>query len=161
MFIAGDSRGRTDYRVTIPGSLGDVFGQTLGEDQTLTFKVGAARPQLHQMNQALVTTDPYLENPAVSVTSVNHDDLQVDIFSVDPTPTDWSQYERFLDQRHSETPPDLSVWNQLSSSVVTTRERDDQLTETAIDLSAVLEGNLDHVVVRVSSTTEYDGNTED
>jgi uncharacterized protein YfaS (alpha-2-macroglobulin family) len=161
VFIAGDSRGRTDYRVTIPGSLGDVFGQTLGEDQTLTFKVGAARPQLHQMNQTLVTTDPYLENPAVSVTSVNHDDLQVDIFSVDPTPADWSQYERFLNQRHSETPPDLSVWNQLSSSVVTTRARDDQLTETAIDLSAVLEDNLGHVVVRVSSTTEYDGNTED
>lgn len=161
VFIAGDSRGRTDYKVTIPSSLSDVFGETLAEAKTLTFKVGPARPQLQQMNRALVTTDPYRKSPSVSVTSVNHDDLQVDIFSVDPTTADWSQYERFSEQIYSETPPDLSIWERLSSSVVTTNAPDDQLTETAIDLGAVLEDDLGHVVVRVSSTTGYDRNTEE
>jgi hypothetical protein len=44
--IRGATTGRTTYRVTVSGSIRDTFGQTLGEDVTLTFKVGSADPAL-------------------------------------------------------------------------------------------------------------------
>jgi hypothetical protein len=48
--ISGQTKGQTTYTVTISGKLQDIFGQQLGKDTRLTFKVGKAesRPgELH------------------------------------------------------------------------------------------------------------------
>ena len=44
--IQGMTQGRTTYSITIDGSIQDTFGQTLGQDETVTFKVGTAQPFL-------------------------------------------------------------------------------------------------------------------
>ena len=56
--IKGAKQGRTDYKVTLDASLRDQFGQTLGKDQTLTFKVGSAPPMLTSSAGNFVVLDP-------------------------------------------------------------------------------------------------------
>ena len=61
--IAGATAGRTTYRVTLDGSLRDVFGQTLGDDTELTFDVGPAKPTLYGLQRDWITTDPMAAAP--------------------------------------------------------------------------------------------------
>ena len=56
--IQGISKGRTTYRVTVDGGLKDVFGQTLGEAETVRFDVSTAVPFLSGSSDILITTDP-------------------------------------------------------------------------------------------------------
>ena len=44
--ISGETKGQTTYTVTLSNRLKDIFGQTLGRDEQLTFKVGKAEPRL-------------------------------------------------------------------------------------------------------------------
>ena len=58
MTIAGPTDGGTVYEVVIPEGLGDVFGQTLGEPETVEFSIDEARPHLSFMGGLLATVDP-------------------------------------------------------------------------------------------------------
>ena len=49
MTIAGPTAGGTVYEVVIPEGLGDVFGQTLEESETVEFSIDEARPHLSFM----------------------------------------------------------------------------------------------------------------
>ena len=42
--ISGQTKGQTNYTVTVSGKFQDIFGQQLGRDARLTFKVGRAEP---------------------------------------------------------------------------------------------------------------------
>src|SRR5207245_1518788 len=48
----GRKRENTTYKVTIDASLPDVYGQTLGQSCTVTFKTGAAGPAYPWLNPA-------------------------------------------------------------------------------------------------------------
>ena len=43
--ISGETKGQTTYTVTLSSNLKDIFGQILGNDEKLTFKVGKAEPR--------------------------------------------------------------------------------------------------------------------
>ena len=45
--------GQTTYTVAVDGSIQDIFGQQLGKDERLTFKVGKADPVLVGPDQNL------------------------------------------------------------------------------------------------------------
>ena len=49
MTIAGPTTGGTVYEVVIPKGLGDVFGQTLEEPETVEFSIDEAHPHLSLM----------------------------------------------------------------------------------------------------------------
>ncbi len=51
--IHGATTGRTTYTAVVDGSIRDTFGQTLGEDASLTFKVGSAEPALYRARRSL------------------------------------------------------------------------------------------------------------
>jgi hypothetical protein len=74
MMVSGRATGRTEYRVTLAADLADAFGQTLGQDQTLTFQVTAAPQSLTSAGSGFVVLDP-AAGPRFSVFSVNHDAL--------------------------------------------------------------------------------------
>jgi hypothetical protein len=57
--INGVRRGRSNYRVTIDGSLQDKFGQTLGAAATVQFSVGPAEAQLFGSGNGLVVLDTF------------------------------------------------------------------------------------------------------
>ncbi len=95
--LYGSTAGRTTYQVTIKGDLRDQFGQTLGSDQTVTFKTGAAQQSLYGTQNALVTVDPAATTPNFTVYSVNYKRLRVRAYAV--TPQDWNAYIEFYNDR--------------------------------------------------------------
>ncbi len=91
--IEGASKGRTVYTVTLDTSIRDTYGQTLGENKTLTFRVGDAFPNLAATAEGLAVLDPYSQ-PKFSIFSVNHGQLKVSLYEV--APEHWSQYAAFM-----------------------------------------------------------------
>ena len=144
--VQGRSKGRTTYTVTVPAALRDMFGQTLGADEKLTFQVGSAHPQL-QGPQGLVVMDPAAKKPTLDVFSTNFQRLKVEVWKVDPV-RDWRGYLQWMQDyqhRNREAPGKKVVDTTMSIGGAA-----DTLTETAVDLSAALAGRLGHAVVRIT-----------
>ncbi|MEW6367945.1 MAG: alpha-2-macroglobulin family protein [Acidobacteriota bacterium] len=144
--IRGRSRGRTAYRVTLAGSIPDQFGQTLGKDVTLTFKVGPAEQTLWAQGNTIVVADPF-GPPRYSVYTINHASLKVRIYAVQPE--DWPRYIEYLrdadDERRAIEPPGRRVVSKtLDLSTVP-----DDLVETPIDLAPALSRGFGQVVLVV------------
>jgi len=151
--IRGASVGGTTYTATVSAELKDVFGQTLGEDATVDFVIGDARPRLDQFEDRLITLDPLTPEPSLAVTTVNHEELRVRVFDVDTD--DWASYVRYWEQRwNDQEPPPLPDWAEALDTTVDTGAEPNVLTETTIDLSSALEGDTGHVIVLVEPTGE-------
>ncbi|MEZ4859672.1 MAG: alpha-2-macroglobulin family protein [Caldilineaceae bacterium] len=134
--IRGETQGRTTYQVTVPASTQDIFGQTLGEDATLTFKTGPATAYLTGPQQTLVTLDPSSQKPLYTIYSVNYDKVHVRAFAV--TPADWPTYQAYLrEYGYQEDPPD-PPGRKVMDEELPIESAADQLVETDIDLSDAL-----------------------
>jgi uncharacterized protein YfaS (alpha-2-macroglobulin family) len=144
--IYGATVGRSTYRVTIDGDLLDIFGQTLGSDQTVTFKTGPAQQTLYGTRNALVTIDPNSPTANFTVYSVNYRRLRVRAYAV--TPQDWNAYIQFYNDRWREPAPE-APGREVLNSIVAVRGENDALVETTIDLSSALQGETGHLVVIV------------
>ena len=144
--IQGATVGRSTYNVTLSGELRDIFGQTLGSDQTITFKTGAAQQTLYGTRNALVTVDPASATPNFTVYSINYKRLRVRAYAV--TPEDWNAYLQFYNDRWRDTPPD-PPGREVLSSIIAIKGEDDALVETTIDLSSALQADTGHLVVIV------------
>jgi alpha-2-macroglobulin len=150
--IEGASKGRTVYTVTLDASIRDVYGQTLGENKTLTFRVGDAFPNLAASGEGLTVLDPYSQ-PKFSIFSVNHQQLKVSLYAV--APEDWSQYAAFMrnaqqyDYRRGRAMPEIG--RLISSKVIDVANKQDEIAETQIDLKPALNEGLGHVIVNVEA----------
>ncbi len=153
--IQGQSKGRTVYTVTLDAAIKDVYGQTLGENKTITFRVGDAMPNLAATAEGLTVLDPYSQ-PNFSIFSVNHAQLKVSLYAV--APENWSQYAAFMreaqqygyrrGQRGGAMPP---IGRLVSSKVIDVAKKQDELAETPIDLKPALNEGLGHVIVNVEA----------
>lgn len=143
--VRGGTRGRTTYRLTLDAALPDVFGQTLGTAQTLSFTVGSAEPYLYGQT-GMVVLDP-AAGPRMSVYSVNHAGLKVRAYAV--APSDWGAFAQFMQnvwrERGANTPPGRLALSQT----VTVQGVPDEVTETRIDLAKALPKGLGHAIVLV------------
>jgi len=140
----GFTAGQTDYDVTIASELTDIFGQELGRDERETFRVGDADRALFAPNRSLVTLDPIVNDQRLNVTSINNDELQLRVYTVDPA-TDWQQFsEQGWQIAQGEQEPQ---WNLLAERTITTGIERNQFGEAAIDLSAEFESSQHLVVV--------------
>src|SRR6266545_429633 len=150
--IEGASKGRTVYTVTLDASIRDVYGQTLGENKTLTFRVGDAFPNLAASGEGLAVLDPYSQ-PKFSIFSVNHQQLKVSLYAV--APEHWSQYAAFMrnaqqyDYRRGRAMPEIG--RLISSKVIDVANKQDEIAETQIDLKPALNEGLGHVIVNVEA----------
>ncbi len=153
LVVQGSTRPKTTYEVRLPSSLRDEFGQTLGDSEPLRFEVGDAAPALLPFEKPLVTTDPMAETPTVSVTSVGHETLKVDLYAVGPS--DFAVYDEFIRNWGGERLDGLPKWRRVSSATIDVAGGPDQLTETTIDLDDALGGQPGHVVVVVSPTRSF------
>ena len=138
--IQGRSAGRTTYTVRLAGDIGDIYGQSLGSDQVLTFKVGAAQPNLWAPGDVLVTLDPSAKKPAFSVFTINYDRLKVRAYAVQPG--DWPAFKSYLrDYYRTDRPPE-PPGRRVLSETVRVASRPDEMVETAIDLAPALQDGL-------------------
>ncbi|HKC86534.1 MAG TPA: alpha-2-macroglobulin family protein, partial [Blastocatellia bacterium] len=151
--IEGQSKGRTVYTVTLDASIRDIYGQTLGENKPLTFRVGDATPNLAATAEGLTVLDPYSQSK-FSIFSVNHQQLKVSVYAVELQ--HWSQFSAFLfdaqqrDYRRGlrSMPP---IGRLVSSKVIDVASKQDEMTETPIDLKPALPGGFGHVILSVEA----------
>ncbi|HEX8710100.1 MAG TPA: alpha-2-macroglobulin family protein, partial [Pyrinomonadaceae bacterium] len=155
LVMEGIKKGRTTYKVTLAPSIKDIFGQTLGAGANVTFNVGSAPPSLVASKYGFVVLDPS-GPPQFSVFSVNHSQLKVRLYAVEPE--DWPKYVsymRFISDYYDktaatqQTPPGRL----LMSKTVNVQARPDELVETRLDLTPALKGSVGQVVMVVESGT--------
>ncbi|HEX9889686.1 MAG TPA: alpha-2-macroglobulin family protein [Nitriliruptorales bacterium] len=160
LFIQGSTRADTTYRVTVPGDLRDIFDQTLGSDEMVTFEVGQPRPELRPFAGALTVVDPLATTPSVSVTSVGHAQLRTRLLAV--TAADWPAFRTWFDAHArgaaSEPPP----WPVVVDRTLDSGAGPDGLpVETVIDLRDALDGDHGHIVVIVEPAVDAPPNRDD
>jgi alpha-2-macroglobulin len=152
--IQGLTQGRTTYEVTIAAGLTDIFGQTLGDDETVRFRVDSATPFVSGPREPLITADPSASDPGLTLFVMNYDEIRVKLYAV--TPDDWPAYLRYLrdfDQTDEDddfpTPPgELMVDEMMAVDSV-----EDVLTETAVSLQDALNGETGHVIAVIQPPT--------
>ncbi len=145
--IEGMKVGSTTYRVTVDGDVRDIFGQTLGESETHTFRT-SAMPSVLTGPDFLTTLDPSSVQPTFNVYSINYPRLVVKAYAV--VPSDWTTYVEYMRElRYEDNLPD-PPGVEVMSKTIQIDGADDQLTETAIDLSPALEGETGHVIMMVT-----------
>ncbi|MFN2146160.1 MAG: Ig-like domain-containing protein, partial [Anaerolineales bacterium] len=132
LIIKGASVGNTNYYVSVSGKIGDIFGQTLGRNEKLTFKVGKAEPVLFGPDKTLVTLDPSSTTPILSLYTINYDHLDLQVYRVEPA--DWPDYLAYV-QDYYRTDQPISPPGQLVLDERIAVEGDaNTLTEVPIDL---------------------------
>jgi uncharacterized protein YfaS (alpha-2-macroglobulin family) len=145
--ISGETKGQTTYTVTLSAKLKDMFGQTLGRDERLTFKVGKAEPRLFGTDQVFVTLDPAVKKPVFSVYAINYSKLDVRIYAAQPN--DWDAFTKYLREwqqsdRVVQVPGTLVFDKTISLELPV-----DTLSEVNIELAPYLEHGFGHFVVIV------------
>jgi hypothetical protein len=147
MEISGETQGQTTYTVTVSGKIQDSFGQQLGKDARLTFKVGKAESILVGPGQNFITLDPTASDAVFSVYAINYKKLNLKVYSVQPA--DWPQYKNYL-REWQRTDAVIA----MPGSLVADKSLDlnlpsDTLTQVDINLSQYMNGNFGHFVLIV------------
>jgi uncharacterized protein YfaS (alpha-2-macroglobulin family) len=145
--ISGETKGQTTYTLTLSAKLKDIFGQTLGRAEKLTFKVGKAEPQLFGTDQVFVTLDPAVEKPVFSVYTINYSKLAVKIYAVQPN--DWIAYTKYLREWQQSDRAEQFPGTAVFDKTISLEFPDDTLSEVNIELAPYLENGFGHFVVIV------------
>jgi uncharacterized protein YfaS (alpha-2-macroglobulin family) len=157
--LAGLTRGRTTYTVELSGDLEDIFGQTLGDDQSIEFDVGSAPPELRGLDREWITTDPTAEKPLVSVSTINHDSVHVIAWAVNPA--NLAEYRDYVERQWSDAEALAPEWQVVYDEVVEIDAEPDQWAETAIDLSSPFNQTGSQLVVRIEPTRVFSKTDDD
>jgi len=143
--IQGNTEGRTTYWVTVDSSIKDEFGQTLGKNETLKFRIGSADPVLFGPDEIFVTMDPADHNPALSLYSINYNKLNVEIYQVEPP--DWPDFLQYL-RDYQRTDIQLTIpGKKVFDDTVPIESPADKLTEVYIPLTDYLDGESGQFIV--------------
>ena len=160
----GATAGDTVYKLVIPGTLGDEFGQTLGEPQTVEFHIDEARPQLLSQGGEFATIDPLGTRQTIPILVRRWEQLLVRLYRVEPN--DYGQYQTFLTHWNRKHNRDLYAsdpshpslpkvpWPLAAEAIIDTGIDHGDLVEVPIDLSGVLRGQHGHVVAMVEGHGE-------
>ncbi|MBF0529774.1 MAG: hypothetical protein HQK55_11005, partial [Deltaproteobacteria bacterium] len=143
--IRGQTKGRTTYTVRLKADLKDEYGQTLGREQTLTFKVGSSFPLLTAPGGNFVVLEPGAK-PAYSVFTINHNRLKVRLYSVNAA--DFQAAKEYMAE-YGDKPLNPPPGRLIVDKVIEVKGEPDQLVETGIDLTPVLKNGRGQVFVIV------------
>lgn len=152
--ISGQTSGQTTYTVTVSGEIQDTFGQKLGADRRLTFRVDKAEPLLAGPGQIFVTLDPSAGSgqspssarPVFSVYAINYNRLRARIYAVQPA--DWPAFKTYLRDWQRENPPSLPG-TLVSDQNLSLSIPDDTLTQVDIDLSPYTQNGYGQFIVAI------------
>ena len=146
IYIEGETRGNTTYQVTLSAKISDIFGQTLGEDVTLRFKVERAEPLLISPGSTFLTLDPTARG-VLSVYALNYSRLDLKIYRVQPE--HWKPFKEFLRsygvRNLSKMPGSLVVEKTLNLDIPP-----ETLSAVSVDLKPYMESGSSQFVVVVS-----------
>lgn len=153
MRIEGPFVGDSTYEVTIPAALTDVFGQTLGEDETITLHIDEAAPYLRSEGGFVATLDPLADGQTFPVQLRAHDEVRVRAYAVDPD--DWDAARAFWELRWETATLGEPGLPKIYDEVVSTGAPEGERFEARIDLEPVFDGEPGMALVVVESTTVF------
>jgi hypothetical protein len=147
----GKTKGKTTYKVTLSADIKDTFGQTLGKETTIVFKVGTARPTLYTNGGELQVLDP-LAKGQVSVFSVNHKKFKIRVHKV--APKDWKSYAGYMRawyeyRKRGSLPGQIVV-----DKTIAVDGPMDELIETRVDLGPAFSNGLGHAIIVLEPTVQ-------
>ena len=145
--IKGATEGRTTYKVTVSGDIQDQFGQALGREQTLTYRVGSADPILVGPDANFITLDPAADDPVFSVYTINYNRLHVQVYEV--VPSEWPDFKNYLQEYYRQDSQDDPPGRLLFDENLPIESAADKLTEVSIGLSDYLDGSSGQFIVVV------------
>ncbi len=145
--ISGMTEGQTTYKVGVSGEIKDIFGQTLGRDEQVRFKVGSAEPFLVGPQDRFITLDPSAQKPSISYYVMNYSKLDVQVYAVQPT--DWAQYLQYLDEYQWTDEPIELPGEKLVDETRNVDTKNNVLTEITLDLREYVKGDFGHYIVVV------------
>jgi uncharacterized protein YfaS (alpha-2-macroglobulin family) len=146
IYIEGETRGNTTYEVTLSGKIADIFGQKLGQDLTLRFKVDRANPLLVGPEDTFITLDP-ASHGILTVYALNYTRLDLKVYAVQPA--HWKPFKEFLqkygDRDFSQMPGEL-----VADKVLNLDIPPETLSAVPIDLKPYAKNGFGQFVVVVS-----------
>jgi alpha-2-macroglobulin len=154
IYIQGIKKGKTSYKVTVDNSIKDSFGQSLEGGATVTFKVGEAEKNLYSQGGNFVVLDPN-GNPSYSIYSINYEEVKLKIYRV--VPQDWQAFRQFkLHQNYDEQTRPKAPGKLIVDKIQKIESLQDELTETRLDLSEVLNDGFGNAIIVVEPVTRKD-----
>jgi uncharacterized protein YfaS (alpha-2-macroglobulin family) len=154
IYVEGYKKGRTNYKVTIDGSLKDIFGQSLGKPVVTNIRVGSAEQNLYTQGGTMAVLDP-TASPTYSVYSTNHTSIKVRMYAVQPK--NWHQFLEFvrrLNYDDGQRPP--IPGRLVSDRIVSIQNKPDEMVETRVDISPGLDGGFGNVILDIEPTIRRD-----
>ncbi len=155
LLISGPKTPNTTFRLTLDKSIKDIFGQSLGKDESMEFKVGPALPMIWLPGNSFVVLDP--SGPReLSLYTVNYQTVKVNLYAVEPE--DWIKFQVYR-QLHYRGQNDSAGKNaKLPGRLIYSKELEpksspNQMIETAIDLTPALKNGFGQVLVAIDSIT--------
>lgn len=156
LFIYGSKRPETTFKVTLDKSIRDEFGQQLGKDETVEFKVGPANPLIFLPGGGFAVLDP--DGPRqLKLYTVNFQTVKVNLYAVEPA--DWITYQRYRRLRYrSLDNPTLAKEPILPGRLIYSKQIElkssaNDMIETAIDLAPAFKDGLGQALVDVEPIT--------
>ena len=144
--IQGPTKALTTYKATLSASVTDEFGQTLGKDAELVWKVGKAYPNFYGPS-GMIALDPAAKKPTLDVFTTNYDGLKVQLYEVKPT--DWDAFGYYMQHQWERKKPRVPG-KKVMDELVRVGGKAEELVETKIDLARALgKGGLGHVIAIV------------
>lgn len=154
IYIQGYKKGRTTYKVTVDGSISDIFGQSLGAAATATIRVGSAETNLYAQGGFMSVLDPTAK-PTYSIYSTNLNDVKVRMYSVEPR--DWRAFQDYVRHINYDDGKRPTIPGKLvSDKVVPIAAKPDEMVETRIDISSALDSGFGNVILDIEPTVRRD-----
>lgn len=153
VYLQGQTKGRTIYTATISADLQDIYGQKLGKDTRVTFKIGAAEKDIIGPDRNFVTLDPHSSQPIFSFHAINHEWLNVQIYSVQPS--DWTDFQFYAQNwQYEELSP------QMPGILLADRKMNlnlpkDELTQIDINLQEFMSSSSGHFAIIVQPPKSF------
>jgi uncharacterized protein YfaS (alpha-2-macroglobulin family) len=155
LMINGYKKPETSFRLTLDKSIRDIFGQQLGKDETVEFKVGPAVPSISLSGNGFAVLDP--DGPReLSLYTVNYQTVKVNLYAVEPS--DWVPFQIYR-QLHYRGQDDAAAKRAILpgrlvySKQIDLKNSPNEMIETAIDLAPAVKDGLGQAIVAVESIT--------
>ncbi len=154
IYIQGYKKGRTTYKVTVDGSISDIFGQSLGTPGVATIRVGAADTSMYAQGGFMTVLDPTAK-PTFSIYSTNHSTAKVRMYAVEPQ--NWRQFQDYVRHINYDDGKRPAIPGRLVfDKIVSIENKPDEMVETRLDISPALNGGFGNVIIDVEPTVKRD-----